>query len=176
MAENVQSYVAFISVILSVYISINSDLSAVCFLFTMSSIFSWNVSLILISTLSSMYSFNCSFNCDISSSAKRDARISSNSGIRALETVYEKHVVKRTTIINNSIPNENRQQFTWRRNDKTQASRIDMILLGKDFLSLVQGYKIKPAVIQYTDHQSVVLTFRSGCLKREEGIGKLIIL
>jgi hypothetical protein len=34
-----------------------------------------------------------------------------------------------------------------------------MILLGKDFLSLVQGCKIKPAVIQYTDHQSVVLTF-----------------
>ena len=26
------------------------------------------------------------------------------------------------------IYNENRQQFTWRRKDKTQASRIDMIL------------------------------------------------
>jgi hypothetical protein len=37
-----------------------------------------------------------------------------------------------------------------------------MILLGKYLLSLVQGCKIKPAVIQYTDHQSVVLTFRSG--------------
>jgi exonuclease III len=46
--------------------------------------------------------------------------------------------------------------------DKTQASRIDMILLGKDLLSLVQGSEIKPAVIHYTDHQSVVLTFRSG--------------
>jgi hypothetical protein len=34
-----------------------------------------------------------------------------------------------------------------------------MILLGKDFLSLVQNCKIKPAVIQYTDHQSVVLTY-----------------
>ena len=34
------------------------------------------------------------------------------------------------------IYNENRQQFTWHRKDKTQASRIDMILLGKDFLSL----------------------------------------
>ena len=29
------------------------------------------------------------------------------------------------------IYNENRQQFTWRRKDKTQASRIDMILLSK---------------------------------------------
>jgi exonuclease III len=56
------------------------------------------------------------------------------------------------------IYNENRQQFTWRRKDKTQSSRIDMIRLGKYFLSLVQGCKIKPAVIQYTDYQSVVLT------------------
>jgi exonuclease III len=28
------------------------------------------------------------------------------------------------------IYNENRKQFTWRRKDKAQASRIDMILLG----------------------------------------------
>jgi hypothetical protein len=27
-----------------------------------------------------------------------------------------------------------------------------MIILGNNFLSLVQGCKIKPAVIQYTDH------------------------
>ena len=39
------------------------------------------------------------------------------------------------------IYNENRQQFTWRRKDKTQSSRIDMILLAKDLLSLVQGCK-----------------------------------
>ena len=31
------------------------------------------------------------------------------------------------------IYNENRQQFTWCRKDKTQASGIDMILLGKEF-------------------------------------------
>jgi exonuclease III len=75
------------------------------------------------------------------------------------------------------IYNENRQQFTWRRKYKTQASRIGMILLGKYFLSLVQGCKIKPAVIQYTDHQSVGLTFRSGVSEKgREGIGKLIML
>jgi hypothetical protein len=44
---------------------------------------------------------------------------------------------------NKRIYNENRQQFTWRRKDKTQASRIDMILLGKDLLSHVQVCKIK---------------------------------
>ena len=71
------------------------------------------------------------------------------------------------------IYNENRQQFTWRRKDKTQASRIDMILLGKYFLSLVQGCKIKPAVIQYTDHQSVVLTFRSGVSEKGRGYLKI---
>ena len=71
------------------------------------------------------------------------------------------------------IYNENRQQFTWRRKDKTQASRIDMILLGKYFLSLVQGCKIKPAVIQYTDHQSVVLTFRSGVSEKGRGYWKI---
>jgi exonuclease III len=71
------------------------------------------------------------------------------------------------------IYNENRQQFTWRRKDKTQASRIDMILLGKYLLSLVQECKIKPAAIQYTDHQSVVLTFRSGVSKKERGYWKI---
>ena len=71
------------------------------------------------------------------------------------------------------IYNENRQQFTWRRKDKRQASRIDMILLGKDVLSLVQSCKIKPAVIQYTDHQSVVLTFRSGVSEKGRGYWKI---
>ena len=48
------------------------------------------------------------------------------------------------------LDNVNGQQFTWRRKDKTQSSRIDMILLAKYLLSLVQGCKIKPVVIQYT--------------------------
>ena len=71
------------------------------------------------------------------------------------------------------IYNENRKQFTWRRKDKTEASRIDMILLGKYLLSLVQGCTIKPAVIQYTDHQSVVLTFRSGVSEKGRGYWKI---
>ena len=71
------------------------------------------------------------------------------------------------------IYNENRQQFTWRRKDKTQASRIDTILFGKYFLSLVQGCNIKPAVIQYIAHQSVVLTFRSGVSEKGRGYWKI---
>ena len=45
--------------------------------------------------------------------------------------------------------------------------------LGKDFVSLVQGCKIKPAVIQNTDHQSVVLTFRSGVSEKGRGYWKI---
>jgi hypothetical protein len=48
-----------------------------------------------------------------------------------------------------------------------------MILLGKDFLSLVQSCKIKPAVKQYTDHQSVVLIFRSGVSEKGRGYWKI---
>ena len=64
-----------------------------------------------------------------------------------VDNIPLKSVIKTNKLIDVwRIYNENRQQFTWRKKDKTQASRIDMILLGKDFLSLVQGCKIKPAV------------------------------
>jgi exonuclease III len=53
--------------------------------------------------------------------------------------------------------NGNIQLYTWRRKDRSQASRIDLILIGTDFVSLVEFCKIKPAVIQSTDHQSVFL-------------------
>ena len=71
------------------------------------------------------------------------------------------------------VLNKNTQQFTWRRRDKTQASRIDYILIGNDFQSLIDTCKIKPVVIQYTDHQSVVLTFRVGNSERGKGYWKL---
>ena len=48
-----------------------------------------------------------------------------------------------------------------------------MIILENNFLSLVQGCKIKPAVIQYTDHQSVVLTFRLRVYEKGRGYWKI---
>ena len=48
-----------------------------------------------------------------------------------------------------------------------------ILLIGKYILSLVQGCKIKPAVIQYTDHQSVVLTFRLGVYEKGRGYWKI---
>jgi exonuclease III len=55
--------------------------------------------------------------------------------------------------------NQDKQQFSWRRKDKIQASRIDMIFIGTDFCSLVETCKIKPVTIQSTNHQSVLYKF-----------------
>jgi hypothetical protein len=40
-------------------------------------------------------------------------------------------------------------QYTWRRKDRSQASRIDLILIGTYFINLVAFCKIKPTV-KYT--------------------------
>ena len=69
--------------------------------------------------------------------------------------------------------NENVQQFTWRRKDKSQASRIDMIFIGMDFRMLVESCKIKPAFIHSTDHLSVFLKLRSGVQEKGRGFWKI---
>jgi predicted aconitase len=66
-----------------------------------------------------------------------------------------------------------KQQFTWRRKDKTQASRIDMIFIGTDFCSLVETCKIKPVTIQSTDHQSVYINFIPGVSEKGRGYWKI---
>jgi exonuclease III len=40
--------------------------------------------------------------------------------------------------------NSNKRQFTWRRKDKSQASRIDYILVNTNFKSRINWCKIKP--------------------------------
>ena len=85
----------------------------------------------------------------------------------------------KTLIRNNNLVDiwkemhENIQQFTWRRRDKSQASRIDLILVGKDFISFVEQCKIKPACIQYTDHLSVCLYFKAGIAEKGRGYWKI---
>ena len=61
----------------------------------------------------------------------------------------------------------------WRRKDKSQSSRIDMIFIGKDFRSMIQSCKIYPAVIQTTDHQGVLLAFSTGVPEKGNGYWKL---
>ena len=81
----------------------------------------------------------------------------------------------KTLIKNNKIldvwreMNKNTQQFTWRRKNKTQSSRIDYIFIDKTFLAHVDKCKIKPACIKSTDHQSVCLTLNE--LIKDKGIG-----
>jgi hypothetical protein len=69
--------------------------------------------------------------------------------------------------------NQDKQQFTWRRKDKTQASPIDMIFIGTDFCSLVETCKIKPVTIQSTDHQSVYINCIPGISEKGRGYWKI---
>ena len=55
----------------------------------------------------------------------------------------------------------------------SQTSRIDLILIGTDFVNLVEFCKIKPAVIQSTDHQSVFLKFNPGLTEKGNGYWKI---
>lgn len=71
------------------------------------------------------------------------------------------------------VMNENIQQFTWRRKDKSQASRIDLILIDSNLRPQIDTCKIKPATIQYTDHLSVCLTFKTGASEKGRGFWKL---
>jgi exonuclease III len=65
--------------------------------------------------------------------------------------------------------NSNKRQFTWRRKDKSQASRIDYILVNTNFKSRINWCKIKPVCIKYTDHQSVFLNFLSSVEEKGKG-------
>ena len=48
-----------------------------------------------------------------------------------------------------------------------------MILIGSDFIPLVECCKIKPAVIDSTDHQSVFMKFRTGASEKRRGYWKI---
>jgi hypothetical protein len=69
--------------------------------------------------------------------------------------------------------NSNKRQFTWRRKDKSQASRIDYILANTNFKSRINWCKIKPVCIKYTDHQSVFLNFLSSVEEKGKDFWKI---
>ena len=62
--------------------------------------------------------------------------------------------------------NQDKEQFTWRRKDKTQASRIDMPFI-------VETCKIRPVTIQSTDHQSVYINFIPAVSENGRGYWKI---
>ena len=57
--------------------------------------------------------------------------------------------------------NPKKIQYTWRRHNFSQASRIDMFLINKDFVLNIKSCDIRPALIKYTDHQAVSLKIQS---------------
>jgi hypothetical protein len=63
--------------------------------------------------------------------------------------------------------------FTWCRKDKSQASRIDYILVNTNFKSRINWCKIKPVCIKYTDYQSVFLNFLSSVEDKGKGFWKI---
>jgi hypothetical protein len=65
------------------------------------------------------------------------------------------------------------KQFTWRRKDKSQASRIDYILVNKNFKSRINWCKFKTVCIKYADHQSVFLNFLSSVEEKGKGFWKI---
>ena len=56
-------------------------------------------------------------------------------------------------------------QFTWRRKNPDQASRIDMFLINKDFLMNIKSCDIRPILIKFTDHQAVSLKIETVTMK-----------
>ena len=57
--------------------------------------------------------------------------------------------------------NESKIQYTWRRLNPFQASRIDMFLINKDFTINIKSCDIRPILIKSTDHQAVSLKIES---------------
>jgi hypothetical protein len=66
-----------------------------------------------------------------------------------------RNLIKSNKLVDWRYLNGNIQQCKWRRKDRSQANIIDLILIGTDFLNLVEFCKIKPAVIQSTYHRCV---------------------
>lgn len=62
-----------------------------------------------------------------------------------------------------------------RRKGKSQTNTQDMIFTGSEFLPLIEFCKIKPAIIQSIDHQSVFLKYRPGLSERRNGYRKINI-
>lgn len=70
--------------------------------------------------------------------------------------------------------NENKTQFTWRRKNGTEKSRIDFWLVEENAVPLVVKSDIRPACIKYTDHQAIFLKLQQPS-KRGNGYWKMNI-
>lgn len=53
-----------------------------------------------------------------------------------------------------------KKQYTWRRQNHNEKSRIDFWLIDENIIPLVYSTDIRPACIKYTDHQDISLKLR----------------
>lgn len=70
--------------------------------------------------------------------------------------------------------NENKTQYTWRRKNSAEKSRIDFWLVEDNAVPLVVKSDIRPACIKYTDHQAISLKLQKSS-KRGNGYWKMNI-
>lgn len=70
------------------------------------------------------------------------------------------------------VKNPNASQYTWRRKNNSEKSRIDFFLTDENLLPLIENTDIRPAQIKYTDHMAVSLKIRIPS-KRGPGFWKL---
>lgn len=61
--------------------------------------------------------------------------------------------------------NPEKRQFTWRRLNPPQASRIDMFFTQKDLMPNIQACDIRPIMIKFTDHQAISLKIQTSTAK-----------
>ena len=70
------------------------------------------------------------------------------------------------------LKNPEKCQFTWRRKNSIEKSRIDFWLIDENITAQVVSADIRPAIIKSTDHLAVSLKIKS-CRKRGPGYWKL---
>ena len=68
--------------------------------------------------------------------------------------------------------NPDKKQFTWRRKNNVDKSRIDYWLIENNIIPLLLTTDIRPAIIKYTDHMAISIKLKTP-LKRGPGFWKL---
>jgi len=61
-----------------------------------------------------------------------------------------------------------KKQFTWRRKNNVDKSRIDYWLIENNLIPLMSSTDIRPAIIKYTDHMAISIKLKTP-LKRGPG-------
>ena len=67
--------------------------------------------------------------------------------------------------------NKGKNQYTWKRKNGIEKSRIDFWLIEDSLLPLILSTDIRPALIQHTDHMAISLKLNVPC-KRGKGFWK----